>query len=281
MAGYAQTRMVNFFHNAPQGHADCFLLPEWPAPERVKAVCTTRAGGWSDAPYDSFNLGVHVGDDPQKVQYNRQRLKEMLGVHPVFLEQVHGTHILELNTHTPDQLQADASTTTHPGVACTVMVADCLPILLCDTTGRRVAAIHAGWRGLLGVAGVGVVERFYAHFLSLDMEKHRHTAPKIIAWLGPCIGPHTFEVGPEVYRAFTALDVRAQGYFVARASAGTYLADLAGLARLRLQAMGVHAIYGNDGSAAWCTVSKPERFFSYRRDGVTGRQAACIWLDSD
>jgi polyphenol oxidase len=254
-----------------------WLLPDWPAPAGVRAVCTTRAGGMSGVPYDSLNLGTHVGDDPLHVQRNRAVLQQALGVRPVFMDQVHGTRMLELDAQTPN-MQADGCSTTEAGVACTVMVADCLPILLCDAEGHRVAAVHAGWRGLVGTDGQGVVEQIYKQFVPLAQEGRARAAPKVIAWLGPCIGPQAFEVGAEVRAAFVADQPQAAHCF-APLPGGKWLADLAALARLRLEALGVHAIYGNDSSAPWCTVSNPSRFFSYRRERVTGRLAACIWLE--
>jgi polyphenol oxidase len=249
-------------------------------------VCTTRAGGVSGEPYDSLNLGTHVGDDPQHVQRNRALLQGALGTRVVFMEQMHGTRILELSNQTLDSFQADGCTTTAVGVACAVMVADCLPILLCNLEGTRVAAVHAGWRGLLGKVGapgrgggsLGVVEQTYVHFVSEAQAERAYAIPKIIAWLGPCIGPMAFEVGSEVRAAFVGADPQAAQCFTVL-PASKWLADLAGLARLRLRALGVHAIYGNDGSSAWCTVSNPSSFFSHRRDRVSGRQAACIWLE--
>lgn len=264
-------------NSAVLGHAD-WLVPVWPAPPHVKALCTSRAGGMSGAPYDSLNLGTHVGDNAQHVQHNRAVLQHALGARAVFMNQVHGTHMLELSSQTPDNLQADGCTTTQVGVACTVMVADCLPILLCDTAGTRVAAVHAGWRGLVGTAGQGVVEHICQHFVPVAQVKNAHAAPEILAWLGPCIGPQAFEVGAEVRAAFVATDLRAAQFFAALPS-DKWLADLAALARLRLTALGVQAIYGNDSSGAWCTVSNPLRFFSHRRDRVSGRLAACIWLE--
>lgn len=257
---------------------DDWLLPEWPAPAGVRAVCTTRAGGVSNAPYDSLNLGTHVGDDAAHVQHNRALLQGALGVRPVFMDQVHGTRMVELDAQTPNNLQADGCATTQAGVACTVMVADCLPILLCDAEGTRVAAVHAGWRGLVGTDGQGVVEQFYKHFLPVAKANTALVAPKIIAWLGPCIGPQAFEVGSEVRAAFVADQAQAAQCFAPLAG-GKWLADLAALARLRLEALGVHAIYGNDSSVAWCTMGNSSRFFSYRRERLTGRLAACIWLE--
>jgi len=189
---------------------------------------------------------------------------------------VHGWQVLELADDTPDDAVADACTATAPDLACTVMVADCLPILLCDTRGTTVAAAHAGWRGLAGQGGRGVVEAVCASFGSPAPENTAQVAPEIIAWLGPCIGPQAFEVGAEVRAAFVADLPRAASAFVPLPS-GKWLANLPLLARQRLLAAGVHGIYGNDGSPSWCTVTNPSRFFSYRRDRVTGRQAACIW----
>ena len=245
------------------------LRPDWPAPARVQALCTTRQGGVSRAPFDSFNLGSHVGDDAQAVQRNWQILQQRLGAKPLALQQVHGTHLLRLTPTTTANQQADACTTAEAGLACTVMVADCLPVLLCNRSATQVAAAHAGWRGLAH----GVLEQTVAGFAPGDA---------LLAWLGPCIGPQAFEVGDEVRAAFCQVDASAQQCFTPGLQAGKWWADLAGLARQRLHAAGVSAIYGNDGSAQWCTAKQQSRFFSHRRDAVvlgsTGRMAACIWL---
>lgn len=230
-------------------------------------MCTTRTGGVSAAPYDSLNLGDHVGDDPAYVAANRVILQEAIGAHPVFLNQVHGTQVVALDAATPDGAVADACLTDQPGLACTVMVADCLPVLFASADGRRVAAAHAGWRGLVGQGGVGILEATIKRMQAND----------ILAWLGPCIGPQAFEVGDEVRAAFTASDPLAGDCFKPLVP-GKWLADLAALARLRLHALGITQIYGNDSSAPWCTVGNASRFFSYRRDRVTGRIAASIWL---
>jgi YfiH family protein len=174
---------------------------------------------------------------------------------------------------------ADASFTTQPGIACTAMVADCLPVLFTDTRGTVVAAAHAGWRGLLGTDGQGVLESIYKEITAQAHVASAQAATKIIAWLGPCIGPTAFEVGPEVPAAFIAQQPEAAALFV-RHGPDKWLANLPGLARLRLQALGLQGIYGNDGSLNWCTVNHPSRFFSYRRSGVCGRMAACIWLQA-
>jgi YfiH family protein len=239
-----------------------WLLPDWPAPRSVHAVFTSRAGGVSDAPFDAMNLGDHVGDALHDVQRNRALLGELLQVQPTFLQQVHGRVVARLPATVPAPIVADASVSNQPGQACTVMVADCLPVLFTDTQGRAVAAAHAGWRGLLGQDGQGVLEATYK---------------EISAWLGPCIGPQKFEVGPEVPAAFMAQQPEAAACFVPHGP-GKWLADLPALARLRLQALGVRGTYGNDGSPAWCTVSNSLRFFSYRRSPICGRMAASIWL---
>lgn len=254
-----------------------FLTPDWSAPAQVRALCTTRLGGVSQPPYDSLNLGQHVGDEAQAVATNRALLAQTLGTQPVYLSQVHGWHVQKLQADTPDETQADACFTTQHGLVCTIMVADCLPVLLTDEAGSFVAAVHAGWRGLAGEQGHGVLESVMQ---TIDQEVHggqAHDRAKIIAWLGPCIGPTAFEVGPEVKTAFEAHDVRAAACFKP-VSEGKWVCDLQGLARQRLQALGVTQVFGNDGGAPWCTVSNPSRFFSHRRDRVSGRLAACIWL---
>ncbi|MFY8044885.1 MAG: peptidoglycan editing factor PgeF [Rhodoferax sp.] len=264
---------------------DGWLVPDWPAPARVHAAFSNRMGGVSPAPYDSMNLGTHVGDDAVAVAANRQRLEQVLGVRPVFMEQVHGMDMLDISPGTPDGACADGCSTAVSGAACTVMVADCLPILLCDMSGVRVAALHAGWRGLLGSrrsghpgqGPFGVIESALERFWPVENMDTARAAPEVIAWLGPCIGPKAFEVGDEVRQAFVALSADTDACFVPLGG-GKWLADLPALARQRLLAAGVTGIYGNDGSTPWCTVSNPSRYFSHRRDRVSGRQAACIWL---
>lgn len=252
----------------PQG----WITPEWPLPPNVRAVCTTRSGGHSRPPYDSLNLGGHVGDTPEAVAANRAVLATAIGARPVFLNQVHGYGVALLTGEEPDGTTADAGVTTTPGVACTIMVADCLPVLLAMRDGRAVAAAHAGWRGLAGSAGRGVLEAAWERL-------REHAGAQVnetMAWLGPCIGRAAFEVGPEVKAAFAAADSGAEGLFQPHGP-GKWLADLPGLARWRLQALGITRIYGNDGSGGWCTVANPSSFFSHRRDRVSGRFAACIW----
>ncbi len=254
-----------------------WLLPRWPAPPRVRALCTTRTGGHSTAPFDSLNLGDHVGDSPSAVAANRALLQQAMGVHPVFIKQVHGTQTVRLSDTADTGMEADACCTKLGGLACTVMVADCLPVLLADTQGRVVAAAHAGWRGLAGQGGVGVLESVLSSVDELRGAEANAGRSDILAWLGPCIGPQVFEVGMEVRDAFVSQNRQAAAMFVARGG-GKWLADLQGLARLRLRSLGIERIYGNDGTQAWCTVGQPVRYFSYRRDGVSGRMAACIWL---
>jgi YfiH family protein len=246
---------------------DC-LVPDWPAPPSVRALCSARTGGSSTGPYAGLNLGLHVGDDPRAVEENRQRLQAAMGVRAVFMNQMHGNAVLQIDHETTNGLTADGAFTTAAHLACTVMVADCLPVLLCDTKGRSVAAAHAGWRGLLGAGGHGILEAAVA---SLERE-----GAELMAWFGPCIGPLAFEVGDDVRSAFVQQSVPAAAYFKPYAK-GKWLADLPGLARQRLSKAGVDAVYGNDGSPDWCTVVNPSRFFSHRRDGVSGRLAACIW----
>ncbi|WP_411385663.1 peptidoglycan editing factor PgeF [Pseudomonas sp. MPB03] len=237
-----------------------WLIPDWPAPARVKACVTTREGGASLAPFDSLNLGDHVGDDPTAVAENRRRLTDPFAITPAWLQQVHGIVVVEAD---PTQVAtADASWTATPGIACTAMTADCLPVLFCNRAGTRVAAAHAGWRGLAN----GVLEA--------TLDSLAVPADEILAWLGPAIGPQAFEVGPEVREAFIAQLPQAAQAFVASPNAGKCLADIYALARLRLAARGITAVYGG----GFCTVTDP-RFFSYRRNPRTGRFASLIWIE--
>ncbi|OGI43867.1 MAG: hypothetical protein A2150_02460 [Candidatus Muproteobacteria bacterium RBG_16_64_11] len=240
-----------------------FIFPDWPAPTHVRAVSTTRAGGVSRGPYASFNLGDHVGDDPVAVARNRELLREALALpaEPVWLRQVHGTRVID-TARGDAHGEADGAWSAQPGVVCAVLTADCLPVLLCDRTGTRVAAVHAGWRGL----AAGVIEQG-VHALGVAPEE-------LLAWLGPAIGPRAFEVGPEVRAAFVQHDAAAAGAFVPSHD-GRYLADIYALARLRLSALGVTRIEGG----GFCTVTDRDRFFSFRRDGSCGRMATLIWLE--
>ena len=250
-----------------------WIVPDWPAPASVRAVCSTRHGGVSLPPYDSLNLGDHVGDDAAAVARNRSVLQAEIGTRPVFLQQVHGSAVARLDARTPDGTQADGCVATQPGVACTIMVADCLPVLFADGAGRAVAAAHAGWRGLAG----GVLEATARSLWDATGQAPHDAARTTIAWLGPCIGPSAFEVGDEVRQAFCAQGPSAAAMFQPHAP-GKWLADLQGLARLRLSSLGISAVHGNDGSDAWCSVRSASSFFSHRRDRVSGRFAACVWL---
>jgi YfiH family protein len=262
-----------------------FIEPDWPAPENVQALCTTRHGGHSVAPYASLNLGHHVGDSAHTVTTNKDVLAGLLRGNTEFswLSQVHGIDVVEAAPSGPQDgvyPQADAQWSRRSGLACAVLTADCLPILLCSAAGDAVAAVHAGWRGLLA----GVVENSVR---ALDA-----SPDQLLVWLGPAIGPSAFEVGPEVRRAFVAAagttEVSAtEACFVENPvesehsfgqssgrSSGHYMANLYALARLRLQALGISRIYGGD----FCTYSDPESYFSYRRDGKTGRMASLIQI---
>ena len=257
-----------------------WLVPQWPAPAHVRALCTTRAGGVSAPPYDSLNLGMHVGDAETAVRANRERLSAVLGAKPVLLNQVHGNQTVLLDAQTANGVQADGVVTQERQLPCMVMVADCLPILVTDRSGSFVAALHAGWRGLAGAGamqGQGIIDTFFKEKVPAAGMERAQAATDLIAWLGPCIGPQAFEVGDEVRQAFVSASAQAADCFVPHAE-GKWRADLPALARQRLAAAGVHAVFGNDGSPAWCTVSQPSRFFSHRRDRVSGRFAACIWL---
>ena len=254
-----------------------WITPQWPVPAQVGALCTTRQGGASVAPWQGFNLGDHVGDDPQVVMRHRAQLQHRLGSRPVFMRPVHGHAVVQLQPDTRDGVEADACIALRPGLACTVIVADCLPILLSDRRGSFVAALHAGWRGLCGAGrpeGVGVVES-----AQRALQAARIQLDEAVAWLGPCIGPTAFEVGNDVRLAFACTQAGSDAFFTPMAHKDQkWLADLPGLARARLQAAGIGTVVGNDGSAPWCTVLQPSRFFSHRRDGVSGRMAACVWL---
>lgn len=253
------------------------LRPEWPAPPGVDAACSLRMGGVSPAPFDALNLGDHVGDDPSNVRVNRDRFVHATGARPVFMKQVHGWRVATLEAGTPDGIEADACVTTARGVACTIMVADCLPVLFATDDGRAVGAAHAGWRGLAGQAGRGVLEAAWDAFWPLAGTDPKEVARRALAWLGPCIGPTAFEVGPEVKEAFASWDPDAASHFRPHGAAGKWLADLPALARRRLRALGIERLHGNDGGTAWCTVSDASRFFSHRRDRISGRFAASIW----
>jgi len=239
-----------------------WLHPDWPTPARVEACVTTRNGGVSRGPYRSLNLGDHVGDHPRAVAENRGRLVEALGLAqaPAWLEQVHATRVVAAE-NARGGCQADAVISRSPGPACVVLTADCLPVLLCEREGACVAAAHAGWRGL----AAGVLEATVA----ATGEPPAH----LMAWLGPAIGPRAYEVGPEVRDAFVRHSPRAASAFEP-AGPGHWLADLYALARERLRLAGVQRVYGG----GLCTFRMSARFFSYRRDGTTGRMASLVWI---
>jgi YfiH family protein len=239
-----------------------WLVPEWPAPISVRALSTMRGGGASAAPYGSLNLGGHVGDAEVAVAENRRRLAAAAGLpaQPAWLKQVHGTAVADLDVSDPTT-PADACFSREPLRVCAILTADCLPILLAAESGDLVAAAHAGWRGLAG----GVIETLVAAL---------PTDPgKLMAWLGPAIGPRHFEVGPEVRAALLTRDSGAEAAFAPNAR-GRFMADLDEVARRRLASAGVQRIYGG----GHCTFAEKDRFFSHRRDGLTGRQATLIWL---
>jgi YfiH family protein len=244
------------------------LRPDWPAPANVRAVCTLRDGGVSAAPYELLNLAVHVGDDAQAVAANRQRLCEELRLsgEPRWLTQIHGTKVFDADraalSGSSVAPEADAAITRRSGNVLAVLVADCMPILLCRRDGAGVAIAHAGWRGL----ATGVVEA--------SVDALGAGGEQLLAWLGPAIGASHFEVGDEVRAAFLSHDERASAAFT-RNARGRWQCDLYQLARQRLQALGVGAIHGERR----CTYRERESFFSYRRDGRTGRFAALIWMD--
>ncbi len=243
-------------------HSSEFIIPDWPAPACVRAAVTTRRGGSSRGPYESFNLGDQVGDDPEAVRRNRARLRERLRLSsdPVWLKQVHGTAVVDGAIAVPGTT-ADGAWCDRPGVVLGVLTADCLPVLLCDRSGTRVAALHAGWRGL----AAGVIER--------GVEALGGDGAGLLAWLGPAIGPQTYEVGDEVRDAFVAADPRAGAAFAPHGPS-KWLADLYRLAHRRLAALGVTAVHGGGR----CTFREHEHFYSHRRDRVTGRMAAIIWI---
>mgnify|MGYP006188921811 CR=1 FL=1 len=252
-------------HSIPSSMND-WIIPDWPAPGNVKALFTTRNGGVGSGPYASLNLGDHVGDDPLTVKQNRALLRRFLPAEPEWLKQVHGIKSVDLDEHDcASPLEGDAAFSRRPGGICAVLVADCLPVLLCDRAGTVVSVIHAGWRGM----SEGVIEHTISAIGTLSSP--------LMAWLGPAIGPDHFEIGEEVRKAFIERDETSALAFISRGrdNHGKWLADLFLLARQRLTDAGVTEIYGGGE----CTFSDPSRFFSYRRDGKTGRMAGLIWLE--
>ena len=237
------------------------IVPDWPAPANVRAFVTTRAGGVSVGPYASLNLADHVGDDPAAVDENRRRLRAHLPSDPLWLVQVHGSRVVRVEQAAAGA-EADAAFTRQAGRVCAVLTADCLPVLLCNDVGTVVAVAHAGWRGLAG----GVIEA--------TLRAMNEPPPRLLAWLGPAIGPQAFEVGSEVRAAFLAHSAEASAAFAAREN-GKWLADLYRLAGQRLNALGVERVFGG----GFCAFNETERFYSYRRDKATGRMATLIWLE--
>jgi len=239
-----------------------WIVPEWPAPACVHAVTTTRQGGVSQGAFTSMNPADHVGDDPAAVATNRMRLQQALKLpsHPVWLRQVHATTIVDIGAGEGIP-EADGAWTCSPGPVCAVLTADCLPLLLCDRSGRCVAAVHAGWRGL----AAGVIEAAVAAMPT--------PGDALLAWLGPAISAKAYEVGGEVRDTFLAHDSRSEEHF-RPAMGGGWHADLYALARQRLVDCGVGSVYGG----GHCSYGEPERFYSFRRDGMTGRMASLIWL---
>lgn len=244
-----------------------WIVPDWPAPANVDAMFTTRNIGAAEnrGIYAGLNLASHVDDDPLIVQQNRNQLRQYLPDHPRWLTQIHGSQPVWVDSSNETlELEADAAMSRRPGVVCAVLVADCLPVLLCDMAGSVVGVAHAGWRGLAG----GIIEntvRELRRFSSSD---------RIIAWLGPAISSRHFEVGDEVREVFTQYDHRAACAFLPGKKAGKWYANLFDLARQRLSHAGVNQVYGGD----LCTFSNPEQFYSYRRDGKTGRMAGLLWM---
>lgn len=236
------------------------IVPDWPAPARVKSLMTTRVGGVSQAPWTSFNLGDHVGDDAAHVAANRARLRRHMPAEPGWLRQVHGARVVELGRE-PNP-EADASFTRASGQVCAVLTADCLPVLFCDRAGSVVAAAHAGWRGLAD----GVLEATVAAM--------QVPPGDLLVWLGVAIGPLAFEVGDEVRETFIAQHPAAATAFIPQSTPGKWLAEIYRLAHVHLNAAGVQAIYGGGR----CSFSETDSFYSYRRDGVTGRMASLVWL---
>ena len=246
-------------------HPSCpfeIIQPDWPAPANVRAFTTTRNGGFSQGQWAELNLGGSCGDDPNHVKQNRALLQTPLPCEPHWLRQVHGNRVLAWDDGFDSGLEADAIVSNQTGQVCAVLTADCLPVLFCNKAGTKVAASHAGWRGL----AAGVLEATVSAMVSDPDE--------LMAWLGPAIGPQAFEVGRDVYDTFVSLDTENASAF--KSHGDRWLADLYELAMLALARIGIEQVSGGQ----YCTWSEPDKFFSYRRDGVTGRMASVIWLDS-
>lgn len=238
------------------------IIPNWPAPKNVKAFASTRVDGFSTTPYQGLNLGAHVGDDLSIVEKNRDRLAQQAKMPsaPIWLNQTHSTVVAQASAPTKQVLDADGVFTSSSQVVCSAMTADCLPVLLTNTQGTQVAAVHAGWRGLAN----GIVENALELF-----------SGEVMAWLGPAIGPQAFEVGEDVLQAFVDFDSQAHQAFTPRNVEGKWLADMSKLATQRLNKLGVTQVF----DSGLCTFQDKNDFYSYRRDGVTGRQATFIWIE--
>lgn len=246
-----------------------FIFPDWPAPPHVGAISTMRRGGVSQGPYDDgnggggLNLGVHVHDRESHVLHNRALLRRAIPAEPVWLSQIHGNMVVDAPS-VQELVEADASVSTQTGIACAIQTADCLPVLFCDGQGTMVGAAHAGWRGLVE----GVLEATVERLRALG-------AVEILAWMGPAIGPQRFEVGPDVVTAFIRRDSAMRAAFQPVPDrTDKYLADIYGLARMTLSRIGIDKVYGG----GLCTMTDASRFYSYRRDRITGRMATLIWL---
>ena len=253
--------------------------PDWPAPPFVRALMTTRQGGVSKAPWNELNVGLLSGDLAADVHQNRALVAQVLGVPAVYLRQVHGTQGVTVTSSTPPNTEADVAWTTQSGVALAIMAADCLPILVCHPQAKWVAGAHAGWRGLAGQEGHGVVET-----LAQAARAQGLSPQDCVVWLGPCIGPSAFEVGEEVFAAFGSLIEKSDkpANLCVQTSSNKYLANLAGLARERLKMAGFRSVHGNDSSLPWCTYRQEALYHSHRRDAVakggSGRMAAYLWI---
>jgi len=239
------------------------IRPDWPAPPSINAFTSTRAGGVSLSRWASLNLGLNCGDQPEHVMQNRSRLSLLLPAAPAWLKQVHGIHVVHHDGHLTPEPEADAVISRTAGCVCAVLTADCLPVLLAGKKGTEVAAVHAGWRGL----AAGILERTIA-----DMQSN---PADLLAWIGPGIGASAYQVGEEVYKAFCSENPDAHRAF--RASGGRWMADLALLARQRLEGVGISQVFGGN----ICTYTQDRDFFSHRRDGPTGRMASVIWIQNE
>lgn len=247
---------------------DSIIIPDWPAPKYIRSVQSIRSGGYSQAPFDSFNLAEHVGDDSDDVQKNRQNLLKILPSEPIWLNQVHSNKIIRAENST--NLTADGSYSAQTNVVSVVMTADCLPLLMCNRQGTVVAAVHAGWRGLVN----GIIEQAVKKILIAGQCRPED----LYIWLGPAIGAQHFEVGAEVRAEFlekSPVKMDTMQCFMPSVEKYKWLADIYQLARQRLSSVGVENVFGG----AYCTYNDKEQFYSYRRNGKTGRMASLIWIE--